>query len=181
MHKIIKQAMQANRYYNKAVNFKDLWEQVDNLVNWKFHKMLSKELKIKWYEIDEVKVLSSYNSYNSSSCITFLLHECEWEGLKFLALSFHLGGDVRGNYGDLIFINKDKEDFFDDLLELQFDFRGYGFGWYEDAFFGEAGIIHGAFSFKHSDKYNDILQELEGYYIDAYPEGFKTAYYKTLP
>lgn len=181
MNKIIKQAMRANRYYNKAINFKYLWEQVGSLVNWKFHKMLAKELDIKWYEIDEVDVLSSYNSYNASSCVTFLLHECEWEGVKFLALAFHLGGDVRGNYGDLIFINKDKEEFFEDLLDLSFEFCNYGFQWSEYAFFGEAGIINDAYSLKNSDEYNELLGGLSGYYIDEYPKGFKTAYYKTLP
>lgn len=182
MHKLIKEAMRANSFYNKARNFKALWESVDGMIDWRFHKMVAKELKIAWYEIesvDELEVLNSFNSYNSCSSFTFLLKEVKWRDIKFLALCFHLGGDVRGNYGDLIFINQDKDSFIIDLSDLMLEFDNYGFSWIEYPFMGESGMIYDARAYKRSDEFNDKLAALNGFYYERYPKGFVTAYEKT--
>ena len=182
MNKIIKEAMRANSFYNKARNFKQLWESVDGMIDWRFHKMVARELKIAWYEIesvDEIEVLNSYNSYNSSSSITFLLKEVKWRDIKFLALCFHIGGDVRGNYGDLIFINQEQENFFYDLTELGLEFETYGFSWSEYPFRGESGIIYAARAHKRSDSFNEKLAWVDGHFYDKYPKGFVTVYEKT--
>lgn len=182
MNKIIKESMRVNSFYNKARNFKELWESVDGMIDWTFHKMVARELKIDWYEIDSVdaiEVMDCYNSFNSCSSFTFLLKEVKWRGIKFLALCFHLGGDVRGNYGDLIFINQDKDSFMSALSELSLEFDNYGFSWIAYPFIGESGIVYGVRANKRSDAFNEKLQGLDGRYYEAYPKGFVTTYEKT--
>lgn len=182
MNKIIKEAMRANSFYNKARNFKELWKSVDLMIDWRFHKMVARELKIAWHElaaVDELEVLDSYNSYNSCSSFTFLLKEVQWEGIKFLALCFHRGGDVRVNYGDLIFINQDKDSFLIDLSELILEFDSYGFSWFEYPFTGESGLVYGVRAHRRSDSFNEKLEWLDGSFYLKYPKGFITAYEKT--
>lgn len=182
MHKLIKEAMRANSFYHKARNFKELWELVDGMIDWRFHKMIAKELKIAWYEIDSsnaLEVTHSFNSYNSCSSFTFLLKEVKWGDIKFLALCFHLGGDVRRNYGDLIFINREQEDFLIDLAGLTLEFVNSGFCWTTYPFVGESGMIYDARAYKRSDRFNAKLEALNGFYHTRYPKGFITAYEKT--
>lgn len=181
MKKVIVEAMKANSYYRKARNFKEAWESVNDLFDWSFHKSLY-YLNLKWYQVfDRFEVSNSYNSYNSSSSITYQMCEFEYQKEKITAVCFHLGGDVRGNYGDLIFTKKSIYELLEGLSEIEFEYSKDGFSWYITPFIGEFGYIYAPYAYNRSESYNEKLCELDGYYIDKYPKGFVTAFEKVLP
>lgn len=182
MNEIIREAMLENKYYSKAKNFRKAWESVDSLIDWNFHKSINAKLDCAWWELHKVvEIKESYNSYNACSCITFLSHEFEFEGKNIVALCFHLGGDVRGNYGELIFIDTTIQDLLYALYEITFEYSGYGISFDLYPFIGESHTIYSPYAYNRSESYNAKLESLNGYYYDKYPKGFVTAIEKFLP
>ena len=44
-----------------------------------------------------------YNSYNWGGDVTFELADFEYRGRRYVAIAYHICGDVRGNYTDFVF------------------------------------------------------------------------------
>lgn len=66
-----------------------------------------------------------YNSYNWGGDITFELADFKYNGRRYIAIAYHLYGDVRGNYTDFVFYDIDGIEELYEILDLvkQIKFR----------------------------------------------------------
>lgn len=178
MHKPVKNAMEFNNFI-KAKNFREFWREFDSLIDWNFDRKIKKQTgSFEWFNLgDLMEIKSMKNSYNWDAQITFILCEVVFNGEEFLAMSFHKGGDPRGNYDEYFFINKSLNEFFDDLSEIEFlSFSKDGFVWDLRAFLERADVIVHASNSRRTDAYNDRLRDCCGASYTRFPRGFVTAY-----
>lgn len=59
-----------------------------------------------------------YNSYNWGGEITFELADFKYHGRNYIAIAYHLYGDVRGNYTDFVFYDLDGMEELYEALDL---------------------------------------------------------------
>ena len=81
-----------------------------------------REAILKAFEDSDRDYVEAYNSYNWGGNVD---HHLQWyiievDERKFMILSFHRYGDVRGNYTDKVVLNYDdfdKDDFYDAIID----------------------------------------------------------------
>lgn len=127
--------------------------------------------------------LVGFNSYNNTLPMAFQTISFDyWDkdrSRRLIALQFHLGGDIRGNYSEFVFLEERSEDeFLWNMAEFSFEFITQKFAWYED-FWSEEGHISFARVIednKRLEQLNGVFDALSGrYYID-YPKVFVEEY-----
>lgn len=127
--------------------------------------------------------LVGFNSYNCSMPMSFQTISFDyWDkdrSRRLIALQFHLGGDIRGNYSEFVFLEeKEENDFLWNMAEFSYEFITQRFAWYED-FWSEEGHI----SFARVMEDNKRLEQLDGVfdnlcgdYYSKYPKVFMEEY-----
>lgn len=127
--------------------------------------------------------LVGFNSYNNTLPMAFQTISFDyWDkdrSRRLIALQFHLGGDIRGNYSEFVFLEERSEDeFLWNMAEFSFEFITQKFAWYED-FWSEEGHICFARVMednKRLEQLNGVFDALSGYYYDRYPKVFVEEY-----
>lgn len=129
--------------------------------------------------------LRAFNSYNCSMPMSFQTISFDyWDkeqdrSRRLIALQFHLGGDIRGNYSDFVFLEEESEnDFLWSMGDFSFEFITQRFAWYED-FWSEEGHISFARVVednKRLELLNGVFDALSGYYYSRYPKVFMEEY-----
>lgn len=127
--------------------------------------------------------LVGFNSYNTSSPMPFQTISFKYrdkdKSRRLIALQFHLGGDIRGNYSEFVFLEEREEnEFLWNMAEFSFEFITERFAWQED-FWNEEGHISFArvvTKSKRLEELNAKFDSLGGYYYSRYPKVFIEEY-----
>ena len=107
------------------------------------------------------------NSYNWCSDIVVNWYTYIINGSKYLAVKFHISGDVRGNYTDTMLLNMDLDDFFEVLMDSTQAYFSTSIWKYNVSFSTDACREGNVFNIYITDKDgNEVCDEYDKYVSD---------------
>lgn len=116
---------------------------------------------------DEENYNNSGNSYNWGSDIVFNWDCYKIDGEEYLAVKFHIAGDVRGNYTDYMLLRLDLDSFFEVVLENTQAYFSTSIGKYDVSFGTDALKEGNVFTIEVTDKNGqEVITEYDKYVSD---------------